>query len=480
MLRELHISNLAVIEDVVVEFEEGLNCFTGQTGAGKSLILGALEILLGGRGRRGDMVRSGADEARVTGVFEIRDEWVREQVETAIDDAPPDPDEPLLITRRIAAGGRSSVSINGRPATSTMARAVGQVLVDIHGQHDQQFLLTPANQLSVLDGFADCDAMRRRFTATHRALRDLESRRASLVESSDLRRQQLELYEFQAQEIDDVDPQAGELAELQARHRVLANLKRIRHDVGRIHESLHESEGSVVDRLQLICQMLQEMSELDESLSGSCEQVRVATLSLQENAYELRRYMDGVDLDPGELDEIEQRLNVLNRLISKYGEGGGADDPAASVLAHRDTIQDEIERLRGQTVDRDELDGQIAELAAGLEALGAELSEKRHEAALRLVPLVEAELKELGMSDARLAIELEPPSPIAQAGASGLDRLEILVAPNAGQPARPLRKIASGGELSRIMLALKSILAGADRISVLVFDEIDANIGGRL
>ena len=486
MLRELHIQNLAVIEDLTVEFEPGLNVFTGETGAGKSLIIGAFETLLGLRAasEAAQMLRGGQAEARISGVFEVKDERTAAEVSALLDQTI-EPNEPVLITRKLFASGRSGTSVNGRPATAAMVKAAGELLVDIHGQHDHQYLLRPSNQLAILDGFARCGEERERFGGLYAELRELTARKAELEASAALRSQQLELYEFQAEEIDAAEPQEGEFPELMARHKVFANLQKIQGRAGQVYAALYEADGSAVERLQAMTQVLLELAELDEGLSDVAEMVRTCTLTLQEAAYELDRYTHRLDLDPGEAAEVEERLNSLNRLIRKYGgdpRGAAAmEDPLAEVLALRARLGEDIERLQGETAGLSGMDEETARLTGELREVGGALSRKRREAAGALRPLVEAELAELGMGEAKLevAIETVDPDP-EEATATGLDRVEFLVQTNPGQEPRPLRKIASGGELSRVMLALKSILAGSDRISVLVFDEIDANIGGRL
>ena len=477
MLRELHIANLAVIEDAQVELGEGLNVFTGQTGAGKSLIIGAFEVLLGLRSA-GDLLRDGADEGRVSGVFELHSGEVIEQI-NALADADLDTDcraEQLLITRKLFASGRTSVSVNGRPATIGMLQAIGELLVDVHGQHDHQYLLKPANQLLMLDRFAETEDLRRRYAAAHRELGELRHRRAELEASALLRSQQLELYSFEADEIDQAEPTEGEYDELAARHRVLSNLQRITAEAGQVHAALYEADGAVTDRLQGIVGVLRELADLDEELAPIADDVKAALASLQDAAFSLGRYINRLDLDPAELEEVESRLNSLNRLVHKYADRGGT---LADVLARRRQIGQQIEELRSQSEDLASIDEQIGPLHERLVEIGRELSRRRHAAADRLCPLVIEQLAELGMAEAQLQVSFETADEPGEA-ATGLDEIELLVAPNPGQAARPLRRIASGGELSRIMLALKGIIAESDRISVLVFDEIDANIGGRM
>jgi len=477
LLRELHITNLALIEDLTVELTEGLNAFTGQTGAGKSLILGAFELLLGLRSTAGasDLVRPGADEARISGVFELHDaERAAEAAQLC--DQTLTPGEPLLITRKLFASGRTSVSINGQPATAAMARALGEALVDIHGQHDHQFLLKPANQLLILDAYAGATDLRQAFAEQWQRLRELRQTQAELDASRTLRKQQLELYDFQAAEIDDAEPTEGEFTELHARHKVLSNLSKLQQDAGKAHAALYEADGSVTERLQAIAHVLIDLADLDDDLAPIAEQVRVATLSLQEASFELSRYLDRLDHDPAEAAEVERRLNTLNRLIHKYGSGKPCDDPLNEVLTFRGQLAEQIDTLRAQDDDLAGIEDQIAAVEAELKTLGDKLTAARQAAAKRLRPKVEKQLAELGMAEAKFRVSIEPAEP----GPSGQDSVAMRVQTNPGQEFAPLRKIASGGETSRIMLALKSILADSDRISVLVFDEIDANIGGRL
>jgi len=489
MLRELHITNLAVIEDAVVELGPGLNCFTGETGAGKSLVLGAFELLLGLRGGKpADMLRGGADEGRVTGVFELGDVAMADAVADAADQSLA-PGEPLLMTRKLFASGRSSVSINGQPASTSMAKRIGELLVDVHGQHDHQSLLRPANQLTLLDDYARSGDRRRAYREAHQRLRGLLEERAASVASSDLRRQQLDLYRFQADEIDQVSPRPGEYPPLAQRHRRLMSQARIARDTAAAIAALQEADGSVLERLHAVMAVLQPLVELDDQLSDAVEATRAGTLQLQEAAFDLNRYRNRLEADEAAVAEVEQRLNALNRLASKYGDRSRHDDPVDAVVAFRETLERELSSLESDESRLAELDAAIAGARRELAEAGRSLSAARAEAAAAIEPRVDAELADLGMAEARFRVELQPAEEGADGAdgeaeslppASGLERVEMLIRANPGEPAKPLRQVASGGELSRIMLALKTIAAQADRVSVLVFDEIDANIGGRL
>ena len=494
MLRELNIHNLAVIEAASIEFGPGLNVFTGQTGAGKSLVLGAIESLLGLKKTASKMVRPGTDQARISGVFDMSDADSAEHVGFALD-LDLLPGDELVLTRKVFASGRSSLSANGHPVTAAMAKRAAEGLIDIHGQHDHQTLLRPSRQLSLLDSFAATTELRRRFAEQFKRWRELIEERERLQTSSDLRDQQLDLYGFQADEIDAAEPLVGEMPELRAREKLLANLCRIKQDAGAAYAALYDSEGSIAERLQAMTHLLLDLAEVDENLSPIAEQVRTATLTLQESAFELSRYTERLDLDPEELSEVEARLNTLNRLIQKYGDGRasrragqGDDDPITPVLAHRAYLADQIEQLSGEASNQAQIDEQIASLEAELQKIGKQLSDKRCVAAEKVGPKVQKQLAELGMKEATLRVTVERVE-LEQAAATGMDRVEFVARTNPGQDERPLREIGSGGELSRVMLAIKSVLSAkggtknsgvGGGVDVLVFDEIDANIGGRL
>ncbi len=480
MLRELHISNLALIADATLELDAGLNCFTGQTGAGKSLVIGALEILLGFRSA-GDMLRHGATEGRVTGVFHLASPLLRRRLAT-LTDLPIEEEAEVLLVRRIFASGRTSASIGGHPISATMLKAVGETLADIHGQYDAQFLLNPANQLALLDDFGQTTALAGQFAQIWHQRHQLQQQLDNLEASQTLRRQQLELYEFQASEIDAAELHSTPLDQLEARQRILANVEKIKSQAEAAYAALYEDDSAVIGRLKTIATILLELVELDGEFSEPASQVRDAAIVLDEAAFALRRRIDRLELNPEELAEITDRLNAIHRLIHKYaGAGGTLDD----VLSHRRHIGEELNRLRQAHADVSELSAQLATLKKQLTELGQRLSAGRQQAAKTLIPLVHRQLADLGMKEARFHVEFIAPVPgvpsvQADGSSQGLESVELMIAPNPGQPAAPLRKIASGGELSRIMLAIKSILATSDRVSVLVFDEIDANVGGRM
>lgn len=469
MLRELHISNLAVIADARVEFTAGLNGFTGATGAGKSLVIGAVELLLGLRSP-GEMLRAGCDEGRVSGVFEIK---VAEQLELIgqITDVAVSADEDLLLVRRLFASGRSTASLNGNPITMAMLKQVGELLVDVHGQHDHQYLLKPANQLDVLDRYADLLPLRQKYRDAFTAWQQAKVKLETLSAGERQRKQQLEFLRFQADEIDAAEPDATEFGELESRQDVLDNLGRLRRDSEHAYSALYDADGSIVERLKHVYGTLVDLANLDPKLKQVSEQVGESVLTLEASAFDLNRYAERLDVNPGEAEEITERLNTLNRLVKKYGNG------IEDVIAHRAQIGAELKTLETATADVETLQAQLKPLEEQTKKLAAELSAGRKKGLSSLAPRVESQLAELGMDKAQFRVELtELPRPEP----SGQDAAEFVVRTNPGLPPAPLRRVASGGEIGRIMLALKGVLAAGDRVSVLVFDEIDANIGGRL
>ena len=472
MLRELHISNLAVIADARIELHRGLNCFTGATGAGKSLVIGAVEVLLGLRSPA-EMLRAGVDEGRVSGVFDIAAKESQRQIERITDIPVTSEGGELLLTRRLYASGRSSVSLNGNPITLGMLKQVADLLIDVHGQHDHQYLLKPSNQLDVLDQFGELWPLRQQYREVFDRLQSIKSRLAELSANRTLREQQLELYRFQSEEIEGAALDADEYVELGARASVLKNLEKIKKDASSVHGALYEADGSVLERLKMMTAILAELADVDQGAKPIATAVRDATIQLEEASFDLSRYLDKLDLDPSELAEAEDRLNTVNRILNKY------NDTVPDTLAYLAEITRKIEELESASEDLSTLNEEIAPLSKRLTELGTELSAKRQAAAKKLFPHVERALAELGMEKARFSISVNRGGGDA-ATPAGFDQIEFLAQTNPGQPPQPLRKIASGGELSRIMLALKGILASTDRVSVLVFDEIDANVGGRL
>jgi DNA repair protein RecN (Recombination protein N) len=498
MLQELHISNLAVIAEARVELHSGLNCFTGATGAGKSLVIGAIELLLGLRSGS-DMLRAGADEARITGRFQLGIDAAAGRSSGAADhdadtrlteiarltDLPLEDDGgEIVLTRRLHASGRSSATLNGNPITLGMLKLIGEQLVDVHGQHDAQFLLKPSNQLDLLDRFASATPLRQAYHNVWLELTETRRRLEQLTTGEKLRSQQLDLLRFQADEIDRAEPDPDEFRELESRATLLTNLDRLRRESSAAFAALYDADDSILDRLKHTTALLADLATLDPGLASVVEQIRNGLIQLEEASFDLGRYTRRLDLDPSELAEVQERLNTLNRLLRKYGPS--IDD----VVAFRQQIGMQIRQLESSANDASELTRRLIPLEKALMNLGRQLNESRTRAAEILAPRIDAQLADLGMERARFSVQItstDEPSP------SGIDTVEFLIQTNPGLPTAPLRKIASGGETGRIMLAIKTVLSQSQHArdssvaacvlpasSVLVFDEIDANIGGRL
>ena len=476
MLRELSVQNLALIEDVRVELQPGFCVWTGETGAGKSLLLGALGLLLGERGSA-DLLRAGADELRITGRFELESPELRREVEAVLN-APLEDDE-IILSRRLTRAGRSHAYVNDQPVAVSTLKQVGELLVDIHGQRESESLLQPAYQLQLLDAFGGLEAPRKAYLKQAEKVRELRRRFTALSAARQQRQRELALVRFEREELDEAALEPGEIAEKTRERERLANAQNLQTFAEQAASQLYDDDGSVVERLGRLQREAQTWAALDPGLEEVVRRLEETQAEVQETTRALRKLAQHWEADPERLEEVEQRLQFLRRLETKYRRS--IDD----LIVYRVGLDEQETRLQK---DEDDLSGIQAELAdeyAKLKATAADLSKQRRKVAKRLASETQKQLADLGMAEARLDAVLEPlplgdDPATAEIPAWGADQLELTLAANPGEPARPLRKVASGGELSRTMLALKTVLAGHDRLGTLVFDEIDANVGGRL
>jgi len=476
MLRELHIRDFALIDEVAVELGPGLNVFTGATGVGKSLVLGALTLLLGGRASS-DSVRRGRDRASVSCCFAIDADRVLKQVYelTGADMA----DGEVVIGREVDASGRSRCRVNGVPVTVSMLREIGSLLVDIHGQHDHESLRVPAHQLDMLDRFGGVAGSREELAARRAAAIELRDRRDRIRGNLAAIRNEADFLAFQVNEIDAAELKPGEDEALEDECRVLASAERLQQTTAEAHAELYEAETSLCVRLKELCRDLGSAAEIDARLgeiATACEQAQV---QLEDAAFSLQRYVEDFSFDPRRLAEAEERLEAIRRLQTKYGPG--VDD----ILAKREELATRLGELSADTSSLDTIDADLDGRLAELTAMAAAITKARRTAARKLSKAVQRELKDLGMGAGKfeVAVETAEAEGVAFLDActkNGADRVELQLSTNPGEALKPLRRVASGGEMSRTMLAIKKRLAQADRISVFVFDEIDANIGGRL
>lgn len=468
MLQTLRIRNYALIDDVEVEFREGLNVLTGETGAGKSIVVGALNLVLGARAS-GEAVRGGALQAQVEAVFRV-EKPTRRLARLLREHAIELEGNELLVSRVVSAEGRSRAYAGGNLAPVSVLAAIGDELVDLHGQHEHQSLLKPDRQLDLIDAYGGCAEAARGVAERVAALRNVEREMTGLEADDRDRARRVDFLKFEVDEIDKARLVPGEEDELRARRNLIANAEKIFSLASEAHRLLYEgSDGnSALDLLGRAAKLTEELAGVDERFKGVSAQLGPAIAEIESVADELRGYSTELEFDPGELDALNTRLSLIRDLKRKYG------DAIEDILAYRERA---VEEIRGYE-NRDE---RLAELRARRDALeqnarnaAADLSRARKAAAKRLDKKVTAALQELGMKGARFETAFEE----VELCSDGVDRVEFLLSANVGEGLKPLRQVASGGEVSRIMLALKTALAAADRIPTLIFDEIDAGVGG--
>jgi len=475
-LVELSVQNLALIEDARVELQPGFCAWTGETGAGKSLLLGALGLLLGERGSA-DLLRAGAEELRVTGRFELDSPQLRSEIESILDS--PLEDNEILLARRLQRNGRSHAYANDRPVVLTTLKQIGNLLVDIHGQRETESLLHPAYQLQLLDAYGRLDAPRQKYALLVERVRDLRRRQQTLSAQRQQRQRELSLLHFEREELDEADLKPGEIAELTRERDRLMHAQNLQTFAALASGELYDEDGSIVERLGKLQREAQSWVAFDASLEEVVRRLEELNAEVQDLADELRRLGQHWEADPERLDEVERRLQLLRRLENKYRRS--LDD----LIVYRASLDEQEARLQQQEDDLERVEAEVVQTYGQLREAAAELSKQRQRVADRLAKETQKQLADLGMTGARLEAILET-NPLGddpfqgEVPSWGADQLELMLAANPGEPALPLRKIASGGELSRTMLALKTVLAGHDRRGTLVFDEIDANVGGRL
>jgi DNA repair protein RecN (Recombination protein N) len=469
MLVQISIRNLAVIERLSIEFGPGLQVLTGETGAGKSIVIDALGLVAGARGSA-ELVRHGADRAEIEAMFELPADH---QAWRTLDELgiPADPSESLIVRRELSAEGKSSIRVNGRLVTLSMLREIGDLVVNLHGQHEHQSLLKTDRHLEWLDQYAsgEIGPLKRQYQDTYEAYRAIERELDELRQTVRQTLQMADLYRFQAEEIGAAKLVPGEDEALEQERILLSGGEKLMEAVSLGYEALNGS-GGALEKIAGAASRLSAVSRHDPSRLGALvEQIQSAYYQLEDAAHELRAYRDGLEFDPARLDQVESRLAQIQSLKRKYGGSIG------DILAHHEKIQADLATLETQDERVAELEGRLAELKDRLAAEAEFLSRARRAAAERLAADIERHLKDLHMERTRFAVHFEP----ADYGRDGADRVEFLISANPGEPPRPLAKIASGGELSRIMLALKTIFASIDRIPVLVFDEVDTGVSGQ-
>ena len=491
MLCSLYVRDYALIEELEVEFGSGLNVLTGETGAGKSILIGALSMILGERAST-DSVRSGAKKAVIEGTFDEADTPpINELLAANGIDALPGGSESRsgrIILRRQITDRQSRGFVNDTPATLDVMRAVAAELIDLHGQHEHQSLLKTKKHLQLLDNFGSLGDLRHTYQQHYDRVAALTDERDELAARRERLEEKRQLYEFQIEEIDEVAPEAGEDERLDAERRKLSNAEHLFEATRELYRALYEAEDAVNDRLVVARNELQDLARIDDAFSEQLAEVESAQISVAEAASFLQDYGARIEFDPERLAEIRERVSELERLKRKYGSS------LEAVLDHRREIGEEYELAA-------DVEGALAELADKIEVAqrtlseaARRLSEKRKEVAARIEEAILEELSKLGMPESRFEVRFTKEERgdgwifSEDRGANrdtryaafrrGMDRVEFYISTNVGEELRPLREVASGGEISRIMLALKTILAKSERLPILVFDEIDVGISG--
>ncbi len=471
MLLELRIKNFAIIEELNLSFSKGFNILTGETGAGKSIILNAVHLLLGDKATE-EWIRGSEEEASVEAFFDISGNVeVREKME---EKAPhlqgAGEEDSLLIRRVISRSGRGRVFINGNLSTLGVLSEVGEGLLSIYGQHEHQSLQRVETHIDILDEFGGLLGLREEFQKQHQEFVSLSGEVERIRTERERKGKERELMTFQTKEIESSRIQKGEEGSLKEERTILAHAKKLMDFAHGSEEILYSEEGSIIGRIQRILHQGREMTAIDPSLSQSLKALDSTLIQLEEIALALRDYSRRVEINPMRLDEIENRLEEIDRLKRKYGSS------VEEIFSFKHKID---EALRSFSSDEERLsqwEGRLGPLRQTLDNLGERLSRERKRVALELKKSIERELNSLGMKKTLFEIHMEP-LPLSQ---KGVDRVEFLISPNVGEEVKPLAKIASGGELSRMMLAMKKILAKVGGRQVLIFDEVDSGIGGAM
>jgi len=472
MLSLLRIKNLALVADLTLPLQPGYNVITGETGAGKSIIIGALNLALGERADRA-LIRSGAESCSVEAVFEAgaKKAWVGNFLEANGLEA--GADGQIIVKRTFTAAGANRQFINGSPTTLQILAALGREMVDMHGPHEHQSLLSPARQLDILDSFAGAAPARGQFAALARRIADLEAEKARLIVDERTYAQQLDLLRFQSHEIAAARLQPDEEERLTVDFKRASNGARLLELSQEALNILGENDNSILVQAGQLGRALQNLLRIDPGAADLAASHEQAASSLGELQTALRRYADAIEVDPARLREMEERLNLLQSLKRKYGA------TLADVIAFGADAAQQLAALEQRDAELARINATVKQTLSQLAAAGAGLSALRRAAIPRLAKAAAIQLRDLGFRQSHFEIAIQTHDAAASAPrASGLDEIEFLFAPNAGEPPRPLRAIASSGEMSRVMLALKTVLAAEDEIPVLVFDEIDANVGG--
>ncbi len=468
VLALLRIKNLALVEELEWEIAPGFIAVTGETGAGKSIIIGALQLLLGERADK-SLIRTGADLCTVEAVFAGEDlrKLNAQLIEAGVEPCESD----LIVKRTFSASGGNRQFINGSPTTLAVLKNLGDELVDLHGPHDHQSLLSPEKQLGLLDSFARAEEQLAEYRKHYRQLQTLLAEHAALNTVETAREQELDLLRHQINEISSANLVAGEEGEIESRYKLASNSKRLIELASAVASKLSEADDSVLSHLAETQRLLRELEKIDNSITQFSSAHAASVVELSEIARSLSNYAEKLDLDPAQLSALEQRVSLFETLKRKYGGS------IAEVIAFGERAAERVRKIEGRDAELERLAGEIEITRTSLNRSAEALRKLRTKAAPKLSDNIRRNLRDLGFRQSEFGAKLaalDEPRP------TGFDSVELLFSPNPGEPLKPLRAIASSGEISRLMLAIKSALAAHDAIPLLVFDEIDTNVGGEI
>jgi DNA repair protein RecN (Recombination protein N) len=468
VLNLLRIKNLALVEELEWQIAPGFTAITGETGAGKSIIIGALQLLLGERADK-SLIRTGADTCTAEAVFtgkelqKLSPQLIEAGIEPSLDD--------LIVKRSLSAAGSNRQFINGSPTTLSILKNIGDALVDLHGPHDHQSLLSPDKQLDLLDSFARAEELLEEYRKHFRQLQTLTADHTALNTAETAREQELDLLRHQITEINSANLVADEEEEIEKRYQLSSNSKRLIELASAAANKLSEADESVLSQLAETQRLLRELEKIDISTAQLASEHAATVVQLSEIARSLSDYAEKLDLDPEQLAALEQRVSLFETLKRKYGGS------IAEVMEFGQRAAERMQKIEGRDAELERLANEIENVRAQMNRTGEALRKLRAKAAPKLSDTIRKNLVDLGFRQSEFEAKL---SALEEPHASGFDSVELLFSPNPGEPLKPLRTIASSGEISRLMLAIKSALAAHDAIPLLVFDEIDTNVGGEI
>ena len=469
MLSLLKINNLALIEEVVWEMGSGLIGITGETGSGKSMVIGALKLIVGQRADT-ELIRTGEDTCTVEAIFDLKD---CSDINTILDESGLEPcsENQLVIRRVLDRKATNKQFINCSPVTLNTLKKVGKLLVDLHGPHDHHSLFSSERQLSLLDAYAGLTEITKQHSLAYKKFKFLQTEHDELISSERSNEQAIDLLKHQINEIDEADIKEEEEEELYKRYQMSRNSKNLLETSNKLISELHGEENSVIDQLMQLMRSFKELEKYDSSATEYTEKFENALVEIQELQNQLETYAGSIDMEPSKIEKIECRVDLIETLKRKYGNSLG------EVLSFRESAHEKLNKTENRHEELKRLENEIEKAQLEMLKISEKITKKRISAAPKLADLVTKELKDLGFKKSIFEISLEKKENPTAMGAEGI---EFLFAPNPGEPSKALRSIASSGEMSRVMLALKSTLASQDAIPVLVFDEIDANVGGAI